>query len=106
MGDDVRGISEYFESSSESEDEAEEKEEGVRFASPRSSRTWCSRMLRLPYHSRPTHTLEHRYKNEDTADFDIAADSGDDDDARGFEFTTAEKRYHHIVFEITMYFRT
>jgi hypothetical protein len=35
------------------------------------------------------HTLEHRYKNEDTADFDIAADSGDDDDARGFEFTTS-----------------
>ena len=101
MGDDVRSISEYFESSSDSEDEAEEKEEGVRFASPRLSRMWCSRM----YNHRITHdqnTLEHRYKNKGTADSDTTADSGDDD-ARGFEFTTGEKRYHHIVFENTMY---
>ena len=75
MGDDIRSVSEYFESSSDSEDEAEEKEEGVRFASPRLSRTWCSRILRSPYHS---HTLEHRYKNEGTADSDTTADSGDD----------------------------
>ena len=45
------------ESSSDSEDEAEEKEEGVRFASPRLSRTWYPPTRSL-YHS---HT-RHRYK--------------------------------------------
>ena len=65
MGDDIRSVSEYFESSSDSEDEAEEKEEGVRFASPRLSRTWYPRILRSPYHS---HTLEHRYPDTFVAD--------------------------------------
>ena len=39
MGDDALSVSEYFASSSESEDEIEEKDEGVRFSSPRLSRS-------------------------------------------------------------------